>query len=611
MTDTELYGPRTDFSKWIHATRHRAPEESFDDYCVRYARAVARDSKEQFYRTLSLLRSQTIMPAGRQQVSVGRPVTTTAFNCFVGGVIEDSVEGIFEAHKRSAITMSSGGGCGWDFSTIRPQGERVRGLGGMGAAAGPIEFMKVWNTMSNTLTRSWARGAMMAVMRIDHPDSIKFINAKHDQTTLQAFNMSLTVPDSFMEALAKDGLIDFQFNGQIFGQARAWDLWGPVMESNWDWAEPGVIFIDRVNKLNPLYYCEQIFATNPCGEQPLPPYGCCLLGSYNMVKFLVPYHQPLPRLDESNPAIVLLYSAAGGKDQVKYELNWELFDEAVEMSVQAYDNVIDRTVYPLPQYAQEEKAKRRMGIGPVGMGDALAIMGYEYGSNDYLNTQDEILKRALNVAYKTSSQLAKEKGSFPLFDVERYAEGEFFKRLDEDVQFEIVKRGLRNGLLTSIAPTGTIALDADNVSGGIEPAFAHKQERPINIVNKTDGSRRDVELINYAYNFYGVKGKTADQTSPEDHIKTLCRAQYWICSGISKTCNVSGQIQGEGPGTTFEQFEQLYLQAYEGGAKSCTTFNLNGKRAGLLRSTDEQPSVPVEEGTACFIDEKGIRSCEV
>jgi ribonucleoside-diphosphate reductase alpha chain len=601
----ELYGPKTEFSKWIHADRHRGPEEQFDDYAVRFARATARDNNRVFYRSLDHLRHQRILPGGRQQVSVGRPFATTAFNCFVGPVILDSIDGIFDVLRRGAITMGAGGGIGWDFSSIRPSGEPVRGLGGMGSAAGPIEFARPFSEMCKVLIRSWARGAMMMTLRADHPDITKFIVAKRDLQALNAFNISVTVPDKFMEALANDGLIELKFGDQVFTEARAWDIWGPIMESNWDSAEPGVIFIDRINRLNPLYYCEAIYTTNPCAEQPLPPNGCCLLGSYNMVKFLVPRHQELPKLDESDPKIAVLHQQHQSKPYSVYDLDWELFDEAVEMSVRMYDNVIDRSIYPLPEQREEEMAKRRMGVGPAGMADCLAVMGYEYGSPAYLDMQDRILERAMNKAYLTSSQLAREKKkSFPLYDVEKYAEGEFFKRLDDEVQHHIVRHGLRNGLLTSIAPTGTISLDADNVSGGIEPAFALSQQRTIS------GPRfgtKEVDLVNYAYNFYSIKGKTADQVTPEEHISVLCRAQHWIDSSISKTCNIKGQVQGQGPGTTFEEFEKLYMMAYEGGAKSCTTYNSTGKREGILKSNDQ----PVEEGAVCTFDPAtGERSCE-
>jgi ribonucleoside-diphosphate reductase alpha chain len=623
INEQELYGPRTEFSRWIHADRHRGPEETYDDYAVRYCRAVARDSDKIFRRALHHIRHQSILPGGRQQVSVGRPFATTAFNCFVGPQIPDSLSGIFDTLRQGAITMGAGGGIGWDFSTIRPEGEVVRGLGGMGSAAGPIHFMRPFNEMCKILVRSWARGAMMATLRVDHPDIIKFVNAKRSLGTLEKFNISVCVPDSFIEALARDGTIDLQFNGQKFGEARAWDIWGPIMESNWDWAEPGVIFIDRINRLNPLYYAEQIYSTNPCAEQPLPPHGCCLLGSYNLVKYLTPRHESLPSLDESNPQIVQLHKRAhsrGAPDgqQLVYDLDWEYFDEAVEMSVRAYDNVIDRSSYPLPEQRAEEMAKRRMGIGPTAMANCLEIMGLPYASRGYIEMQDKILQRAANTAYKTSSQLAREKGKFPLFVTEKYCEGEFFKSLNDDVQWDIVRYGLRNSHLTSIAPTGTISLDADNVSGGIEPVFAYRQQRKVDMPRL--GIVKEIELLDYAFNFYKVEGRTADQVTPEEHVRVQCGAQKWIDSSISKTCNVNGQVSGEGPGITFSEFENIYLLAWVDGAKSCTTYNINGKRSGVISASPQVEAVQAVESLqpqpqdaieACFIDPlTGIRSCE-
>ena len=618
MPSNDLYGPRTAFSQWIHSDRHRGPEESFDDYAVRYCRAVARDSKEQFYRTLHYVRHQAILPAGRQQVSVGRAATTTALNCFAGPVIPDSLQGIFDTLRQGAVTMGAGGGIGWDFSSIRPEGEIIRGLGGMGHASGPIHFMKPFDSMCKVLVRSWARGAMMGTLRVDHPDILKFVLAKRNSDVLNAFNISVCVTDNFMEALANDGLFYFEFEGRSFGQARAQDIWGPIMESNWDWAEPGVIFIDRVNRENPLYYAEQIYTTNPCAEQPLPPHGCCLLGSINLVKFLVPRHESLPKLDASNPNIVHLHQQHQGKDQLQYDLDWESLGEAVSLSVRAYDNVIDRTVYPLPEQEKEEKQKRRMGIGPTGMADALAIMGLPYASPQYLDMQDRIYKKIANEAYRTSAKLAREKKPFPLYDVAQYCEGRFFQRLDGDVQDLIVRHGLRNSHLTSTAPTGSISLDADNVSSGIEPIFSLRQTRKVDTVKQ---GIKEFELINYAYNFYNVEGRPASEVTPDEHVEVLSRAQYWTDSSISKTCNLAGQIAGQGPGTTFEDFEKIYLTAWEKGAKSCTTFNLNGKRAGILTSTDDKATdkdlnLPIAteaeaEALACFIDPlTGQRSCE-
>jgi ribonucleoside-diphosphate reductase alpha chain len=590
----ELYGPRTAFGRTIHAMKYRTPEETFDDYCVRYARITA-DDPEHFRRLLRALRDQVFLPAGRQQLSVGRPHQTTAFNCFVGSRIPDDTAGIFEEVKRGALTMRAGGGVGWDFSTIRPSGEPIRGLGYGAIASGPVSFMNVWNEMCGTIMSAGERrGAMMGILRIDHPDVLAFINAKRNLGRLTNFNISVTVTDEFMAALACDGTYKLRFGDLTFGDVRAADVWATIMESNWDFAEPGVIFIDRVNEMNPLYYCETIAASNPCSEQMLPNNGCCLLASINVVKLLTPIH--------SGTSLGL--AATGGKVQRRYEIDQGMLRSVVSDMVRACDNVIDRTVYPLPEQREEERQKRRMGLGVTGMANALEVMGLPYGSTEYLAQQDEILHLVNEAAYLASSELAARKGSFPLFDQERYCSGQFFGKLSEEVRESVQRKGLRNGLLTSIAPTGTISLAADNVSSGIEPVFAHRGKRLI----YTPEGQREFDVIDYAVGTYGVEGRTADQVTAEEHIDVLCRAQQYVDNAISKTCNVNGQVGGAGPGVPYSDFVKLYLRAWEGGAKSCATFNINGKRAGIMRPVEKEEP---KEGLACAYDPAtGARSCE-
>jgi ribonucleoside-diphosphate reductase alpha chain len=588
-----IFGPKTEFGQAIHAMKYRAPEETFDDYCVRYARTTA-DDEWHFRRLIRYLRNQQMLPAGRQQLAVGRPYQTTAFNCFVGASVPDDTEGIFEAVKRGALTLRSGGGVGWDFSTLRPSGEPIRGLGHGAVASGPVSFMHVWNSMCGTIMSAGERrGAMMGVLRVDHPDILKFVRAKQDQETLKNFNISVAVTDDFMEALASDGLYDLKFGATKFGQVRAEDVWAAIMENNWDYAEPGVLFIDRINEWNPLWYCEKIAATNPCAEQPLPPSGACLLGSINLVKLLVPAHEA------NGPAL----AAAAGKQVVRYELDLELLDDVTDAMVRAFDNVIDRTTYPLEEQRLEALAKRRMGIGVTGMANALEVMGMPYATPEYLDAQDRVLKLIMARAYRTSAELARKKGPFPKWDADSYCAGRFFlERLPGELSDEIRKSGLRNGLLTSIAPTGTISMAADNVSSGIEPVYALRAERLI----FTPTGQRAFSTVDHALEFYGVEGRTADRVTAEEHIDVLCRAQRYVDSSISKTCNVAGQVGGEGPGVSYSDFKKLYLRAWAGGAKGCTTFNINGKRVGIMKSAD-----PSDEGAACVFDAAtGTRSCE-
>lgn len=604
----EHYGPRTTFGQLLHATKYRAPEEKFDDYCVRWSRATT-DNDKDFRRALRYTRDQSLLPAGRQQHSMGRPYLTTAYNCYVGAQIPDSYDGIMESLKLGGMTLRTGGGMGWAFDTLRPEGEPIRGLGPGSFSSGPISFMRVWDVNCETiLTAGHRRGAMMAVMRIDHPDVLKFIAAKRDTGQLKNFNISVAVTDAFMEALEKDGLYDLQFGGVRYSSVRAVDVWAKIMESNWDWAEPGVLFIDRINARNPLNYCETIYATNPCAEQPLPPNGACLLGSLNIVKVLTPSRVGnIVELVRSEGYGVSVDQRIVDPHSSKYDVDWELLDDVTDTAVRCFDNVPERTVFPLEAQKQEAISKRRMGVGVTGMANALEIIGHPYGSSGYIEMQGRVLERIALQAYRTSIELAVEKGSFPLFDAEKYLAGWFAnKALDEEIRAGIAKHGLRNGLLLSIAPTGTISMAADNVSSGIEPPYAIQGKYTIVMPS----GREVFDTVDHAFDFFGVTCQTANETTAEQHVDVLCAAQQFVDSSISKTCNVDGQIAGKGPGVPFNDFKQLYLRAYLGGAKGCTTYNKNGKLVGVREVVEPGETVTVE-GIACRIDgTTGQRTCD-
>jgi ribonucleoside-diphosphate reductase alpha chain len=573
---SKVYGPKTSHARYLHETKYRIDSETFDDYCVRYAR-TASDDELHFRALLDGLRHQRILPAGRQQLAVGRPYEITAMNCYVGGTIPDSSEGIMDELKWSMLTLRSGGGCGWDFSTLRPFGDPIRGLGVKAYSTGPVSFMGCWDAMCGTvLSAGHRRGAMMGVLRVDHPDIMRFINAKADQTSLTNFNISVAISDTFMEALASGSTYDLVFEGRKYDTVHAEDVWARIMERNWDWAEPGVLFIDTINRMNPLNYCEDIAATNPCGEQPLPPNGACLLGSMNMPKYI------------------------SGK-----QIDFDLLDLDVAVTCRAFDNVIDVTRYPMERQREEQQNKRRMGIGVTGMANALEILGHRYASASYIKEQEKILKRIRDTAYRTSIKSADKLGSFPFFDATKWLKSGFAKTLPKDIRAGIKKKGLRNGLLLSIAPTGTISLCADNVSSGIEPPFSLEQDR---LIHMPEG-QTSVSLVDYAYAEHGIKGKTASSVSAEDHIKVLCSAQKYMDSAVSKTCNVNGAVRGESAKGTvsFDRFKKLYLSAYKNGAKGCTTFNKNGKRFGIITEKLDDAG----EG-GCTIDpETGARTCEV
>jgi ribonucleoside-diphosphate reductase alpha chain len=591
------YGPRTDFGKIIHATKYRAPEERFDDYAVRWSRATTTNDKE-FRRALRYTRGQELLPAGRQQHSMGRPYLTTAYNCFVNGAIPDSYEGIMDALKWAGMTLRTGGGVGFDFSTLRPTGELIRGLGHGSFASGPLSFADIWDVNCKTiLTAGHRRGAMMIVMRVDHPDIMKFITAKRGTGRLTNFNMSVAITDVFMEALYSDGLYDLQFDGVRHATVRAVDVWATIMEGNWDWAEPGVLFMDRINQRNPLFYCETISATNPCAEQPLPPWGACLLGSINIVKMLTPSRMTGNREDG-------LYVVEPKSS--RYSIDFELLDDVVDCAVRCFDMVPDRTNYPLEQQKKEALDKRRMGVGVTGMANAIEIMGAGYGSSEYINWQNAILERIALQAYRTSVDLAKERGSFPMFDADKYLDGWFVKNvLDDEIRDGIRKHGLRNGLLLSIAPTGTISMAADNISSGIEPPYAINTTMDIEMPS----GKTSFDVVDYAKQFFDVTCRTANEVTAEQHIDVLCAAQRFVDSSVSKTCNVNGQVAGKGPGVSYADFQKLYTRAYDAGAKGATTFNRNGKLMGVRRDTDDGPLV--EEGAACRIDgTTGLRTCD-
>ena len=584
LASNNMYGPRTPYSEELHATKYRADGETFDDYCVRYSR-TASDDEMHFRHLLDGLRHQRILPAGRQQLAVGRPYDITAMNCYVGGTIPDTSEGIMDELKYSMLTLRSGGGCGWDFSTLRPYGDPIRGLGIKAYSTGPVSFMECWDSMCNTvLSAGHRRGAMMGVLRVDHPDIMRFINAKAKDDYLTNFNISVAITDRFMDALEKDDTYDLVFADKVYDTVRASDVWARIMERNWDWADPGVLFIDRINEQNPLAYCEEIAATNPCGEQPLPPNGACLLGSLNLIQYLV--KMPM------------------GTGDNEYEFDWNLFKLDAATACRAFDNVIDHTRYPLARQREEALNKRRMGVGITGTANALETLGYKYASPDYIKMQNKILETLRDVLYNASATAAKAHGSFPAFKADKWLASGFARTLPKRIRDKIKKQGLRNGLLLSIAPTGTISMCADNVSSGIEPPFAMSQKR---LVHMPEG-QIEVELKDYAYAFHNVKGKTTYEVSGSDHVKVLCAAQKYIDSAVSKTCNVAG-VENSGKKKkgqiTYDEFKRLYLQAYKEGAKGCTTFNLNGKRFGILTVNDS------DEGAACRIDPvTGATSCE-
>ncbi|MBL8805326.1 MAG: adenosylcobalamin-dependent ribonucleoside-diphosphate reductase [Rhodospirillales bacterium] len=536
-------------------------DKSIEDTWQRVATSLASVEKEpdvwakRFYEALDGFK---FIPAGRIVAGAGTARHVTLFNCFVMGTVPDDMGGIFAHLREAALTMQQGGGIGYDFSTLRPKGASVKGVGA--DASGPLTFMDVWDAMCRTImSAGHRRGAMMATMRCDHPDIEAFIEAKREPGRLRMFNLSVLVTDAFMTAVKEDAPWELVFGGTHYKTLRARELWDKVMRATYAYAEPGVIFIDRINRSNNLWYAESISATNPCGEQPLPPYGACLLGSINLAALVKDPFGADAALDEAE------------------------LDRLVPLAVRMMDNVTDVSRFPLPEQAHEAQAKRRIGLGVTGLADALLMCKARYGSEAAVALTERWMAAIRKGAYRASVELAREKGAFPLFDREKYLQGPAIEALDEETRGLIAKHGIRNALLTSIAPTGTISLMADNVSSGLEPVFSFSYTRNVLM---PDGTRREEEVSDYAYRLYrrmhGENAQLPDyfvdaqRLTPAEHVVMQAAVQKYVDASISKTINCPEDM-------SFEAFKDVYAQAYALGCKGCTTYRPNDVTGSVLQ----------------------------
>jgi ribonucleoside-diphosphate reductase alpha chain len=579
------FGPTLAISEEIHATKYRQDGETFKQAMSRIAQTLT-GTQEEFYDVRQMLLEQRFLPAGRVQSAIGSTRRVTPYNCFVSVTIEDSMASIMNAVAYAAETMRRGGGIGYDFSRIRPSGNRIKTLDS--PASGPTSFMGIFDALCKTISSAGhRRGAQMAVLRVDHPDIEQFVHCKTDDTTLTQFNISVGVTDDFMHAVREDLDFNLEFNGEVYKKVKARALWDQIMRNTWDWAEPGVLFIDRINHKNNLWYCERIEATNPCAEQPLPPHGACLLGSLNLVKYV----------EE--------------RDDGVRGINITLLTQDTMRAVRMLDNVIDVAEYPLLEQRESAMNKRRMGIGLTGVANAIEALGFPYGSDGFMEVLREVMTVVRDSAYTESIELAKEKGSFPLLDKEKFLQSGFAKTLPEYIREGIREHGIRNSHLLSIAPTGTISLSADNVSSGIEPVFSYGYDRTI----QTPSGPKVERVDDYGYRVFGVKGRTANEVSVQEHVEVLNLASFYVDSACSKTCNVGDNV-------TFDKFKEVYMLAYDGGASGCTTFRAAGKRYGILNASKDEEVVEdkpeskedyIDEnmGAACFFDpETGRKTCE-
>ena len=562
--------PDTALADNLHAEKYRSKGESFREWSNRVASAL-KDSDENFKELRDLLLNQRFLPAGRVQAAMGSPRRVTAYNCFVSAIIQDTFtdgpDSIMGVASQAAQTMRMGGGIGYDFSTLRPNGARISTLDSK--SSGPIAFMDIFDSVCRvTASAGNRRGAQMGVLRIDHPDIEEFIRAKQNTNKLTGFNVSIAVTDEFMKELTNGGNFTLKWGGRNYSTINAKALWEEIMRSTWDWAEPGVLFIDKINEMNNLHYCETISATNPCAEQALPPNGACLLGSFNLVKYLF-----------------------------EKEFNWSLLEKDISLATRAMDNVIDRTIYPLEAQEIEAKKKRRMGLGVTGLANAGEALGFRYGSPDFVRFTARVLKFIRDNVYKASALLAKEKGVFPLFSKDAYLSGKFIQTLPANIRDLIALYGIRNSHLTSIAPTGTISLCADNVSSGVEPVYKYSTERTI----LGENGPEVFKLEDYGVRTLGVYGKTTEECSVADHLGVLATAQKFVDSAVSKTINIDPNIK-------WDDFKNIYYQAWLNDCKGVTTFNPNGKRMGIFAPTKDETT---SEGGACYINPvTGDKSCE-
>lgn len=566
-----------DIQKYVWSKKYKDDtDSSFQDMVLRVARAAAsaeaescRDKWEAEFVKLMYF----FLPGGRILNSLGtNKRRTTPFNCSASGVIEDDMNSIFSVLHEAAITMQAGGGVGFDFSNLRPEGAEVKGVGS--TASGPISFMQTYNAMCETISSSGhRRGAMIGLLRIDHPDIEKFITAKRgeDNKALQNFNLSILVTDAFMDAVRKGAEWNLVFDGKVWKTLPAKDLWNQIMQNNYDYAEPGIIFIDRVNKLNNLYYAETISACNPCGEQPLPPHGVCNLGSINLTRFVSDPFTPNASFD------------------------FEALQAIVPVAIRFLDDVIDIAKLPLKQQEEEVRNKRRIGLGVTGVGDAIWMLGMQYGDESSINFIEKLAQAIRDTAYMASSEIAAEKGSFPLFDAEKYLSGKFVSALPEYIREAIRTNGIRNSHLLTIAPTGTTSLMWGNVSSGVEPIFSLTVKRKI---KEGEGKEREVIIEDYAYSLYKKNGNgssgepdvaVSSKVSAKRHIDVMATFQKYVDASISKTIVFD-------PNTSFEEFADTYIYAYDAGLKGCTVYRESGKIASVIKSTTPGQQYIIPEG---------------
>lgn len=555
-------------SKYRFARDSKTAETDIGETWSRVARAVASAEASPARwqaKYASILSDFLFLPGGRVLAGAGTGKHVTLFNCFVSGPLLDSVESIFDSLKETAVTMQQGGGIGLDFSGLRPSGAPAVSTGSV--ASGPLPFMQIWDSLCKTLLATSARrGAMMGTLRCDHPDIAAFIDSKRDHDALRNFNLSVLITDDFMQAVADDSewqLIYPAGDGQIYERLPARALWQRIIRAAHETAEPGMLFIDNINRSNNLYYCEHIGATNPCGEVPLPPYGACNLGSINLAALVQAPFRRDARLDQRR------------------------LRETVQVAVRFLDDVIDVSRFPLQQQARQARSTRRIGLGITGLADALAMLGCNYDSDAAREFAANTMKTIRDTAYAASISLASDKGTFPSFDKDKFLDAPFIRRLPDRLRDGVSEYGIRNSHLLALAPAGTISLLAGNISSGIEPIYALEAERA---VRDSDLRVQHLEVRDYAYGLW-LRDKdhsheppevfvTAEQLPAKAQLQMQECLQPFVDNAISKTVNLP-------PEATIDDVDEAFSFAYAAGLKGCTVFRPGARSGQVLRARDD------------------------
>ena len=514
-----------------------------------------------------ILDNERFLPAGRIQAALGATEREVSpFNCSVSQKIEDDIPSIYSALGHAAQILRLGTGIGYNFSHLRPKGALVKKL--QAQASGPISFMELFNSSASLIeSAGHRRGAQMGILNVNHPDIEQFINAKMETGKFGYFNISVGISESFMSAVKADSSWNLVFGERVYRTVSARELWGRIIDNAYDSAEPGIVFLDRMNEMNNLWYCEEIEATNPCSEQPLPPYGLCTLGSFNLVKYLV----------KTNIAI--------SENIVHWGFDFDQFKQDIHAMVEAYDNVFDNAIYAIPEHKEEALNKRRIGLGLTGIANAIEMMIGKpcYGEPQFNDLLQRICFNLTVTAYEASVELAKKRSPFPLFDPIRYIDSRFVRSLPSNLVDDIEKHGIRNSHLISYAPCGTISQCAGNVSSGVEPIFYHEVDR--NVIMPT--GKEKVTLTDWAYREHGFRGKTLEECSVDQHLAVAEICQRWCDSAVSKTINVAADC-------SYEEYSKVYDRAYELGLKGITVYRPTELRGSVIVKSEKTPVEPTE-----------------